>query len=455
MLRGRRYTVAHVGDSRAYLLRAGELTRLTRDHVWDRPELGHVLTRGVGLDARLNVDIHEGELEPGDRWLLVTDGVWGALPEKLLAARLAERRGTDVAQAVVDAALARGASDNVSALALEVCTLGEDELDELGGARNGRAALRRLDVGAVVDGLRVDALLHESVATRLYRVTDLSTQRELVLKTLSEDRAADPAERARFAREEWLARRVVARFFAQVVQRGAGAQSALYYLQTWHAGETLRRLIDRGGDVTLPEALRIAIALARAIGALHRRSILHRDVKPENLHLGDDGQVRLLDFGVAQTCREAQASPRTRAGTPSYLAPELVCGAGAAPQTDIYAVGVTLYHALTRRYPYGEIEPFQRPHFGEPTPPTRYRPELPHWFENIILKAIERDPAQRFETADELLLALERGAARPLPTPRAEPLAARNPVRLWQSVALLSVLANLALVYVLLVRSAG
>lgn len=88
-------------------------------------------------------------------------------------------------------------------------------------------------------------------------------------------------------------------------------------------------------------------------------------------------------------------------GTPSFMAPELLSGVPASVEHDLYAVGVTLYHLLTRKYPYGEIEPFQHPKFGEPVVPTRWRPEIPAWVENILLKAVALDPAQRFETAEE------------------------------------------------------
>ena len=99
----------------------------------------------------------------------------------------------------------------------------------------------------------------------------------------------------------------------------------------------------------------------------------------------------------------------------------------ASEQTDLYAVGVTLYQLLTRKYPYGEIEPFQTPKFGDPVPPTRYRPDIPAWLESVLLKAVARDPKARFETAEEFLLALERGAHRPLVVPRKSPLLTRDP----------------------------
>src|SRR5690606_15260400 len=99
----------------------------------------------------------------------------------------------------------------------------------------------------------------------------------------------------------------------------------------------------------------------------------------------------------------------------------------ASVQSDLYAAGVTLYELLTRRYPYGEIEPFQRPRFGDPVPPTRYRADVPTWLESVILKAVARERRDRFETAEEFLLALELAAHRPLAVPRRSPLLQRDP----------------------------
>ena len=140
------------------------------------------------------------------------------------------------------------------------------------------------------------------------------------------------------------------------------------------------------------------------------------------------------------------------AGTPSYLAPELFDGARPGAQTDIYSAGATLYHLLTRRYPYGEIEPFQRPRFGNPERPGRYRPDLPAWLEHVLLKAVARDPAARFETAEEFLLALERGASRPLPAPVPMPLLRRHPAGAWRAVAITAVVLNVLLLYLLALR---
>ena len=456
VLRGRSYYFAHAGDSRLYLLRAGALSRLTTDHVWDRPEMHHVLTRAVGLDSHLAIDHGLGATEAGDIFLLATDGVWSALTEFDIGHGLADLAAgkTDAdaaATAMVDAALAAGSSDNASAIVLQVTALPDADLRDTLSVSAQLPLPPRLRAGQSIDGYLVEEVVHASAATLLYRVIDPKTQRRLALKTLQPERSDDAEERAAFAHEEWLAKRVVARFFAQVIV--SEQRNYLYYLATWHDGHTLQQHLDDGAHLTIPELVTHGVQLVRAVGALHRRSIIHRDIKPGNVHLGDDGQLRLLDLGVAQSGLEAGNPVRApQAGTPSYLAPEQFDGASPAPSTDLYGIGVTLYHTLTRRYPYGEIEPFQRPRFAEPVPPTRYRPDIPMWLENVLLKAVARVPANRFETAEELLLALERGATRPLAAPAGKPLVQRDPLFIWRMVGIASLVINLLLAYVLLVR---
>ncbi|GAA4012672.1 bifunctional protein-serine/threonine kinase/phosphatase [Actimicrobium antarcticum] len=458
VLRGGFYHFAHVGDSRLYLLRAGVLTRLTTDHVWDKPEMQHVLTRAIGLDSRLAIDHGMGELQLRDVLLLVTDGVWSALRDVDLCSRLStlalgnpgNSSADDTAAELVQAALDAGGGDNASALVLRIDALPEQDLRDALSSLQLLPVPPRFKPGQQIDGYRIDSVLHNSRSTLLYRVTDLRNHRALVLKTLQPDCGTDPQERAAFAHEEWLAKRAVARFFAQVIL--PDNRSALYFLTTWHDGSTLQQQLDAATHFTIPEVIAHGTRLVRAAGALHRRSILHRDIKPANIHIGSDGELRLLDFGVAQSGLDAPQRATTQAGTPSYLAPEQFDGAPASRQTDLYAVGVTLYQLLTRRYPYGEIEAFQRPRFGEPVPPTRTRPDVPHWLENVVLKAVSRMPSERFDTAEEFLLALERGATRPLNKAPPAPLLQRDALSIWRSVAVVSVVLNLLLLYLLVVR---
>lgn len=445
VLRGRRYYVTHIGDSRAYLWRDGALQRLTEDHSWEHPELSNVLRRAIGLEARLLVDHDDGELLPGDRFVLVTDGVWGSLGDAGIAEVLRrEAEAQPAADALTREALRRGGQDNATALVAELLALPADNpRDRLAGSR--RLPLPpRLKPGETLDGLRVDALLHESLVTLLYRVTRVDDGAALVLKTLRPE-AGDAGALAALVREEWLARRVPGQGFPRIVDHPPRAH--LYYLMSWHPGETLRAALARGHRYATHELVGIGRELLRHVGALHRLGIVHRDLKPDNIHVDRDGQLRLLDLGVAASDGD-DLREINNPGTPSYMAPELFGDAAQADAgTDLYACGVTLYELLTRKYPYGEIEAFQRPRFGAPVAPTRYRPDTPAWLEAVLLKACARDAKDRFETAEEFRLELERGAERPLAIHRRLPLLSRNPALSLKIVAGLSLLLNVVQAY--------
>ena len=462
ILRGRRYTLAHVGDTRCYLAKRGAdnpgkdggmqpLQQLTTDHVWDRPGMQHVLTRGIGIDERLHLDFSEGEIEAGDLFLLLSDGVWEPLRDDGLNAMLRVHQNPQMlAQALADAALARGSQDNCSVLVLQIDALPDAAASDVTAAGRRLGVPPKLKPAQVIDGFTILNVLAESRATLLYTARDEASAQTVVLKTLHPALADDTDEREAFAREEWLARRVVSRHFAQHIPLDAGRRTALYYVMSWHTGRTWQQMLDAGAHFAIPDTVQHGIQLLKGIGTLHRLSVLHRDIKPSNIHIDQGGELRILDLGVATARAQTQqdgAASSPRAGTPSYLAPELFDGAEPAPSTDLYSAAVTLYHTLTRHYPYGEIEPFQRPKFGEPAPPSRHRRDLPLWLERVLLKGVARDPKLRFETAEEFILALERGDAGLLSAPRATPYAERDPASFWRSIAAVSLIVNLLLLY--------
>lgn len=455
VLRGCRYHLAHIGDSRIYLLREGRLRQLTTDHVWDRPDMQHVLTRAIGMHPHLLLDYADGELQQKDVLLLVTDGVWETLGDAAMQRILDLHHDPQRAATVcADTALERGSNDNCSAVVLRVDDLPPVALsDSLAGIRV-LPLPRRLRPGQAIDDFKIAEVVHESRATLIYKVTDASTGQHYVLKTLQPALADDEHSRSALLAEEWLARRVVSHYFPQVLPLSAERRTHLYYVMSWHEGANLQRRLESGHHFTAAETVQTGMRIMKALGALHRLDIVHRDVKPANLHLDTDGRLRVLDLGVATSGLQNDGQPPAGTpGTPSYMAPELFAGRPAEACTDLYAAGVTLYHLLTRHYPYGEIEPFQHPRFTAPIPPTRYRPDIPRWLEDVLLKAVAREPRDRFETAEEFLLALERGEMRPLLT-RRTPLADRDPQLLWRSILAISLVLNLLLFY-LLVAAAG
>nr|WP_286945732.1 bifunctional protein-serine/threonine kinase/phosphatase [Pseudomonas sp. UBA6718] len=442
ILRGRRFTLAHVGDCRAYRLHGGQLERLSEDHVWEQPGMQHVLKRALGLDQHLVVDYLEGELREGERYLLVSDGVWSTLGDAGIRSLLRDEHDpTAACQALVTAAHLAGSQDNASAVLVQVDALPDNDLADTLAQLQQWPLPPKLREGQDFEGWQVERLLAESRQSLVYRVRDAQARRWL-LKTLPASRHDEAQAGAALLLEEWFLRRVAGRHFAEA--HALPQRQHLYYVQREYAGQTLAEHQRLSGPLGLPEWLDLAPRLLKALGLLHRRNILHRDIKPENLLWCDDGELRLLDFGLAYCPGLSRDEQHALPGTPSYIAPEAFAGAAPDRQQDLYAAGVTLYRLLTGHYPYGEIEAFQHPRFAKPAAPSRYRPDIPAWLDDCLLRAVAASPGERFETAEEWLLVVEQGERQALNV-RPRPLLEREPLKVWRGVALASLLLNLIL----------
>ncbi|WP_147458959.1 bifunctional protein-serine/threonine kinase/phosphatase, partial [Pseudomonas coronafaciens] len=440
VLRGRRFTLAHVGDCRAYRWHAGSLKRISEDHVWEQPDMQHVLKRALGLDQYVVMDYLDGELCEGERLLLVSDGVWATLGDASIRSILGEQEDLDAAvKTLVSAAHLAGSQDNASALLIQVDSLGEDDLGDALLQLQQWPLPPVLKPGQLFEGWSVASVVAQSRQSLLYRVHDIHDQPWL-LKTLPASRHDETGAGQGLLLEEWFLRRVAGRFFPEL--HPLAERQHLYYVMREHCGRTLAEVFAASGPVPLAQWQGLATRLLRATGLLHRRNIIHRDIKPENLLLSDDGELRLLDFGLAFCPGLSAASAEDLPGTPSYIAPEAFNGAEPDPRQDLYAVGVTLYYLLTGHYPYGEIEAFQHRRFGLPIPAARYRPDLPQWLSQSLDKALQADPDQRYETSEQWLLELEQAEHRPV-VARPRPLLEREPLKVWRTLALVSLLVNL------------
>jgi serine/threonine protein kinase/serine/threonine protein phosphatase PrpC len=485
VLRGQTYTLAHVGDTRCYLLRDGQLTQLTHDHIVNHTDFKHQLLRSVGSEDRLAVDYSQGEVMLGDCFILLSDGVYGSLSDariKAIFKDIEQQSGTSwqslsetLAENLVDAALKSGSNDNASALVAHVKGLSAATLEDASLAALNLPIPPLLKIGDKIDGFEVLALVADSGINVIYQVKELSTGKLYALKTLHPSRTKDKEERTMLVHEAWLTQQLQTTRAADALvhlKPLEGNPSAYYIVYDWHNGETLQQQLDRGAPFEVAHALSAATQITKALSHLHRQNVIHRDIKPANLHQGADGVLRLLDLGVALSGKEPASMRDLHAGTPSYINPEQwgvhyisnyknssKAGNNDADdskespdaQSDLFALGVTLYQLLTGKLPYGEILPGQSGrYYRDPLAPSRHRPDIPKWLDNIVLKAIARDKNQRFETAEELLLALDRGASRPLSAPLATPLIQRDPTAVWKIGLGVSVLFNLLLVYWLL-----
>ncbi|MBT9265374.1 bifunctional protein-serine/threonine kinase/phosphatase [Pseudomonas sp. MG-9] len=446
VMRGRRFTLAHVGDCRVYRWHADSLQRVSDDHVWDQPGMQHVLKRALGLDQHLVLDFLDGELRAGECFVLLSDGVWSTLGDTAIAAILRDQPDLhSAAHTLVNAAHLAGSQDNASALLVRVDAVGEASLGDALIHLQQWPLPPPLKTGQMFEGWQVQGVVGQSQQSLLYRVMD-GQGRSWLLKTLPARLADDPQTGQALLSEEWFLKRVAGRHFPEV--HAGNQRQHLYYVMREYCGTTLAQLFQQNGPLPVAQWQEIAERLLRAVGLLHRRQILHRDIKPENLHLGDDGELRLLDFGLAYCPGLSQDTPSTLPGTPTFIAPEAFRGEPPSAQQDLYAVGVSLYFLLTGHFPYGEIEAFQRPRFGVPVSASRYRPDLPEWVAQSLERGVAADPQQRFETAEEWLLLLEQGERRSLSV-RPRPLLEREPLKVWRTMALLALLGNLVLLVLL------
>lgn len=449
VLSGREAHVAHAGDSRAWLVRGGRWTQVTTDHCWGGPDIGAALYRAVGLDDTLQPQLASIELEPGDWFVLASDGVHKFVDPSRYLPKAPGEPDADP-QAFVEALVRearRSGDDDATALAVRV-----DELPER-GAVPVDFALAALPCwssqapGAELDGFVLESRLARGTQSEVWSARDARNDTDVVLKFPDALLCRDEDFRENFLREEWLGCRLDHPHIAGNLRVEPGRRTRLYQVLRRVPGRSLRTKLREDGPLDAWTATQVAMDMARALMELHRVGVLHRDVKPENILVRPDGRAVLLDLGVArvEAMREGGGS---EPGTPSYMAPELFDGAVASESTEVYSLGATLYECLTAKLPYGEIEVFSRPVFGEPVPPTRYQPTLPPWLESIVLRAVQKDPGQRFEVVSEILHLLETRQVAGVRATSGPASTARE--RFWTGAALVFAFVSLLELFLLL-----
>jgi len=446
VLCGRRAHLLHVGDSRVYRLRDNELSLLTVDHTLGAPGTSSVLTRAMGAESRLCADHAIETLQIHDRYLLCSDGVHGQLSRSEIFVALARRAAPqETATQIVEQAVSHAASDNATALVLDVLALPETQFADLEIAHAAWPLRNAPSTGEVIDDYELGEILADGLYMRVFRATDRRARRNVILKFPKPRTGLEAVLRSALLREMWIASHVRSPFVTEMLDPEDERRTCLYGVLPYYEGETLERRLLRRPQVSLSAGLDVAIKLTKALASLHRSGIVHRDVKPENVILEPGGGLKLIDLGVARLRQFEEPESFEAPGTRSYMAPELFSGAQAEESSDIYALGVTLYRMFSGgAYPYGEVEAFAQPRFGRLTPIARHRPDLPAWLDHCLARAVSLDRRDRYADAVEFAFELEHGSMRAAPLSLAKlPLYERNPVRFWQIVSLLLLIALL------------
>lgn len=449
ILRGRQAHILHVGDTRIYRLRQNKLTCLTIDHTLKQPSMNHVLYRAVGLEEDVRVDYASHHLETYDRYLLCSDGVHGTLNNVRIAALMAQQGAPEeVAQSITQAALQAGSNDNITALIADVVELPPLQQADIKIEFDALPIQDLPKLGDFVDGFQLIEIISDGRYSRVFKAQDTRELREVAVKFPHPRIISEDAYRRAFVREAWVAAHARSPWVAEVVKLAAGRQTRLYSVMPYYHGITLEQRLSNGVKVELKEGCDVGIKLAKAVYALHKVQIIHRDIKPDNIMLiGTDG-LKLLDLGVARLPGVDRVHVEDIPGTPSYMAAELFRGEHGDERSDVFALGVTLYRFFTAgRYPYGEIEPFTSPRFNRYSPLSEHRPDLPLWLDATLKQALLVDKEKRYADSMELAFDLETGLAHGVnTTPTTASFYERNPLIFWQ--VLCGVLAILLMIVI-------
>jgi serine/threonine protein kinase len=251
----------------------------------------------------------------------------------------------------------------------------------------------------------IDVIARSGMAT-VFRARDLANGHMVALKVPYLEYESDLVFHERFSREEQIGQRLDHPAIIKVLR--PKEKSRVYLVMEYVEGELLSERLRRERRFPLETAVALAQQIADALVYLHEHDVVHRDLKPANIMIQPNGRVKLIDFGIAldTTLRKMTWGRLSHAmGTPDYMAPEQIKGMRGDARTDIYSLGAILYEMLTGEVPFSgnNVHAAMRTKMqDDPTPPRRLRPEISPQLEEIILRALEHNPQDRFESAFEL-----------------------------------------------------
>ena len=264
-------------------------------------------------------------------------------------------------------------------------------------------------IGRLVDGrYRVRARIARGGMATVYVATDLRLERRVAIKVMHGHLSDDTVFQSRFIQEARAAARLADPHVVNVFDQGQDGDMA-YLVMEYLPGITLRELLREQRRLSAPQTITIMDAILSGLAAAHRAGIVHRDVKPENVLLAEDGRIKIGDFGLARAATANTASGQMLMGTIAYLAPELVTRGSADARSDIYSLGILLYEMLVGEQPYRGEQPMQiaYQHATESVPrPSAKNPAVPEQLDELVLWATEKSPDARPENADEMLARL-------------------------------------------------
>jgi serine/threonine protein phosphatase PrpC len=456
VLKGTTAHVFHVGDTRIYRLAGDSLEQLTEDHrVWVSAEQSF-LSRAVGFNPQIEIDYQPLQVEAGDMFVLASDGVYEHVDGAFMLDAM--RRGrTDLdaaARVIVDEALRRGSADN---LTVQIVAIEQLPGQDAGEAQRQLAQLALpplLDARADFDGYKIVRELHASSRSHIYLAVDGETQALVAIKTPSVDLQGDPAYLERFLMEEWVARRINSAHVLKPCEQ-TRKRHYLYVATEFIDGRTLSQWMADNPRPDIETVRGIVEQIARGLQAFHRLEMLHQDLRPDNIMIDKTGTVKIIDFGATRVAGVEETAPLAERGailgTHQYTAPEYFLGEAGSSASDMFSLGVITYQMFSGRLPYGAEVAKARTRSAQRS--LRYdsvlheEREIPAWVDDVLRKAVDPEPLQRYEALSEFVHDLRYPNQAFLSRTR-PPLIERHPVRFWKTVS--AVLAAVVVVLVFL-----
>ncbi|WP_137971579.1 bifunctional protein-serine/threonine kinase/phosphatase [Pseudomonas sp. F(2018)] len=433
----------HAGDTRIQRLRDGALERLTEDHrLWVSRDTSY-LSRALGVGPHLELDYRQLALEPGDIFLLTSDGVHEYLEPAAMAA-LIRAYGDDLdgaARTLVQQAYSRGSDDNLTVQLVRIDQLPRQDAGELQQRVGDLALPPLLQARMEFDGYRIVREIHASSRSHVYLALDGKTP--VALKAPATELQHDRAHLERLLTEEWIARRIDS---AHVLKAPAQTRrrSYLYSVTEYIEGQTLRQWMVDNPRPGVEKVRDLVEQIARGLQAFHRLEMLHQDLRPDNLLIDATGTVRLIDFGSARVAGLSEQAPQRvqnpLPGTLQYMAPEYFIGEAGSPRSDLFSLAVIAYQLLSGRLPYG-AEVAKCRNRAEQLRLVYHSVQdaersIPPWIDEVLRKALHPDPNRRHAELSEFIHDLRQPSAEYLDRAR-PPLLERNPLLFWRGASLI------------------
>ena len=415
--------VGHVGDGRVYFIRNGSIRRITSDHsyvalqvklglVKEKDAMGSpmrsMITRSLGQDLTCGYDVFKQSLAKGDIIVQCTDGLYAMVVDEEICEIATHSPPQEACPHLIELAEKRRAEDNVT---VQIVQINEVEHRHFYRGtsyytKGSSAVTNEIQPGQVLDErFEITDLIKRSGMASIFKARDCQTNLTVAIKVPFMQFESDAATFSRFQREEEIGKLLIHPYILRVYPVEPEKKSRPYIVMEYLQGQTLEALLKEVHPLPERDAAQIASRICEALEYMHSRQVVHRDLKPQNIMICNDGTIRIMDFGIAKSLKMRRItfvgfSPSM--GTPDYMAPEQVKGKRGDQRTDIYALGAMLYEMTTGRTPFEGENPYAVMNArvsGDPVAPRKVNPKLSQAMEEIILHAMERDPANRYPSA--------------------------------------------------------